>query len=239
MPSARSATRSVTRSATSPPTRGAARKPRGQGFERKAEIMAAARELFLKDGVANTSIRKIASRLGLSSTSIYVYFRDKDDLLLQLCAQTFERMLERFRAVEDDPENPFARLRQLMSTYCEFALSHPDEYRLTYFVERPHVYEAVPREIPTPDSPYYYGVASFHMVVDVLNQLKERGYIVCDDPFLTAQILWTSVHGFVSALLAMPEFPWYPLEQMLDELARVILLGLIGKTDAGTLPSIT
>lgn len=227
MPPARSATSTV------------ARKPRGQGFERKAEIMAAARELFLKDGVANTSIRKIASRLGLSSTSIYVYFRDKDDLLLQLCAQTFEHMLERFHAVAADPENPFDRLRQLMRTYCEFALSHPDEYRLTYFVERPHVFEAVPREIPTPDSPYYYGVTSFHVVVDVLNQLKEGGFIACDDPFLTAQVLWTSVHGYVSALLAMPEFPWYPQEQMLDEMARIILTGLLTKTDPVTLPPIT
>src|SRR5262245_4647517 len=129
-------------SAVTPIISTSVRKPRGQGFERKAEIMAAARELFLKNGVANTSIRKIASRLGLSSTSIYVYFRDKDDLLLQLCAQTFEHMLERFRDVPDDPANPFARLRQLMSTYCEFALSHPDEYRLTYFVEHPPNLEA-------------------------------------------------------------------------------------------------
>lgn len=226
-------------SARAPAISTTVRKRRGQGFERKAEIMAAARELFLKDGVANTSIRKIASRLGLSSTSIYVYFRDKDDLLLQLCAQTFEHMLERFHAVPDDSANPFARLRLLMSSYCEFALSHPDEYRLTYFVERPHVYEAVPREIPTPDSPYYYGVASFHVVVDVLNALKDQGSIVCDDPFLTAQVLWASVHGYVSALLAMPEFPWYPQEQMLDEMSRIILMGLLGKSDPATLPPLT
>lgn len=225
--------------AASPAIATATRKPRGQGFERKAEIMAAARELFLKDGVADTSIRRIASHVGLSSTSIYVYFRDKDDLLLQLCAQTFEHMLERFHAVPDDPENPFIRLRALMRTYCEFALSHPDEYRLTYFVERPKVFEAVPREIPTPDSPYYFGVTSFHIVVDELNKLRDGGYIVSEDPFLTAQVLWTSVHGYVSALLAMPEFPWYPQEQMLDEMARIILTGLLSKNDPVTLPPLT
>lgn len=217
----------------------AQRKPRGQGFERKAEIMAAARELFLKNGVTNTSIRKIASRLGLSSTSIYVYFRDKDDLLLQLCAQTFERMLEHFQTVPDDPANPFARLRQLMSTYCEFALSHPDEYRLTYFIEHPRFAEAVPREIPAPENPYYYGVASFHVVVGELNTLKAGAHIDCEDPYLTAQVLWVSVHGFVSALLAMPEFPWYPREQLLDEMARITMQGLLTKTDPGKLPALT
>jgi AcrR family transcriptional regulator len=216
-----------------------ARKPRGQGFERKAEIMAAARELFLKDGVTNTSIRKIASHLGLSSTSIYVYFRDKDDLLLQLCAQTFERMLERFRAIPADPDNPFARLRELMRTYCEFALSHPEEYRLTYFVERPSHFEAVPREIPAPDNPYYYGVASFHVVVDALSELRDKQLIACEDPFLTAQVLWTAVHGYVSALLAMPEFPWYPQQQVLDELARIVLQGLLIKPADDKLPPLT
>lgn len=201
--------------------------------------MAAARELFLKDGVANTSIRKIASRLGLSSTSIYVYFRDKDDLLLQLCAETFARLLAHFETIPSDAQNPFARLRQLMRAYYDFALAHADEYRLTYFVEHPRLPGAVPREIPDEDSPFYHGIAAFHVVVSELQRLRASHHIVCDDPYLTAQVLWTSVHGLVSAQLAMPDFPWHTAQQLLDEMARISLQGLLAPHDAGTLPAIT
>jgi len=215
------------------------RKPRGQGFERKPEIMTAARELFLKHGVANTSIRKIASRVGLSSTSIYVYFKDKDDLVLQLCAETFARLLAQFEAVPVDPQNPLARLRQMTRTYYDFALAHPDEYRLTYFVEHPRLPEVLPREIPSKDSPFYHGVAAFHVLVCELQSLTSGHHITCTDPYLTAQVLWANVHGLVSAQLAMPDFPWHGAEQLLDEMARITLQGLLASDDTGTLPTIT
>ncbi len=214
------------------------RKPRGQGFERKAEIMMAARDLFLRDGVANTSIRKIASRLGLSSTAIYVYFRDKDDLLLQLCAETFARLLAQFEAVTRDPTNPFARLFELMRVYYDFAMAHPDEYRLTYFVEHPR-FDCVPKDVPEQDSPFYHGVAAFHVLVTELEHLAGTGNIACKDPYLTAQVLWANAHGLVSARLAMPDFPWHPSAQVLEESARVTLTGLLTRDDAGKLTTIT
>lgn len=53
--------------------------------ERKtAEIMAAARELFLRDGYAGTTIDAIASSAGVSKATVYSNFADKDALFVEL-----------------------------------------------------------------------------------------------------------------------------------------------------------
>ena len=51
-----------------PPTGRSQRKPRGQGQSRRAEILDAAKRLFLTDGYENATIRKIAAAVGVSDT---------------------------------------------------------------------------------------------------------------------------------------------------------------------------
>ncbi|WP_313544173.1 TetR/AcrR family transcriptional regulator [Leifsonia aquatica] len=53
--------------------------------ERKtAEILAAARELFLRDGYAGTTIEAIAASAGVSKATVYSNFADKDALFVEL-----------------------------------------------------------------------------------------------------------------------------------------------------------
>lgn len=55
--------------------------------ERKSsEILAAARELFLRDGFSATSIDAIASTAGVSKATVYSNFADKNALLVALLA---------------------------------------------------------------------------------------------------------------------------------------------------------
>ena len=74
--------------------------------ERKsAEVLAAARELFLRDGYAATSIDSIAARAGVSKATVYSNFRDKRDLLVTLLRSATTdaaAILERTTAVLDD-----------------------------------------------------------------------------------------------------------------------------------------
>ena len=49
--------------------------------ELRQTILNAAGELFLEQGYERFSLRKVAERIGYSPTTIYLYFRDKDDLL--------------------------------------------------------------------------------------------------------------------------------------------------------------
>src|SRR2546427_9900091 len=74
-------------------------------------ILTAAGELFLEQGYERFSLRKVAERIGYSPTTIYLYFRDKDDLLFTVVDEGFERFGHQLAAAAARRE---ARWRRLM-----------------------------------------------------------------------------------------------------------------------------
>ena len=55
-------------------------------------ILDAALDLFVADGYARVSIRKIASRVSYSPGAIYSYFASKDDIFLALAEEGFRKL---------------------------------------------------------------------------------------------------------------------------------------------------
>src|ERR1700746_2053215 len=86
----------------------------------RQEILDAASELFVKEGYENVSMRRIADKIEYSPTTIYLYFRDKADLLEQVCHETFSRLTNVLRAILDRPGDPVQRLRSGLLAYIQF-----------------------------------------------------------------------------------------------------------------------
>lgn len=64
--------------------------------EKRVEIVAAARALFLKMGYEATSMASIAAAAGVASNTIYWYFNDKDELLVAVLDGELERGMAEF-----------------------------------------------------------------------------------------------------------------------------------------------
>src|SRR5580704_5476078 len=54
----------------------------------RAEILDAAAELFVSQGLAATTTRQIADRVGIRQASLYYYFAGKDEILLELLTES-------------------------------------------------------------------------------------------------------------------------------------------------------
>src|SRR5205807_9991232 len=67
--------------------------------ELRQTILTTAAELFLEQGYDHFSLRKVAERIGYSPTTIYLYFRDKDDLLFTVVDEGFTRFRSEERRV--------------------------------------------------------------------------------------------------------------------------------------------
>ena len=107
----------------------------------REEIMNAAAELFAAEGYASVSMRKIAQRIGYTPMSIYLYFKDKADLLDCVCEQAFAELYHRHERVDAEITDPAERLKAGMQTFIDFALENPSYYR-AIFIRRG---EAMPR----------------------------------------------------------------------------------------------
>jgi TetR/AcrR family transcriptional regulator, transcriptional repressor for nem operon len=78
--------------------------------QRRAELLAAGRELFLAKGIATTSLDDITHQAGVSKGLFYLYFRSKEDLILALQEQFSCQFAERMRAAADGPADWAAKL---------------------------------------------------------------------------------------------------------------------------------
>ena len=71
-----------------------ARKAKGDGHLRRIEILEAAERIFVADGYEGATIRKIADEVGVSSTALYMHFRDKDEILHEICLAAMQALLQ-------------------------------------------------------------------------------------------------------------------------------------------------
>jgi TetR/AcrR family transcriptional repressor of nem operon len=78
--------------------------------QRRADLLAAGRELFLAKGVAATSLEDITSGAGVSKGLFYLYFHSKDDLLLALQDQFSVELADRIRAATETVADWTAKL---------------------------------------------------------------------------------------------------------------------------------
>src|SRR6266568_7102211 len=104
----------------------------------REEILDAARALFVKEGYESVSIRKIADKIEYSPGTIYLYFRDKAEILDKICEQTFAKLIVRMQAIENDNADPLDKLHRAIRTYIQFGLDHPHHYVLTFIQAKMH-----------------------------------------------------------------------------------------------------
>src|ERR1035438_7522494 len=97
----------------------------------RQDILSAARELFANEGYESVSMRKIAEKIEYSPTTIYLYFRDKQEVVQEICRETFLLLTQRLNAVLLEPGDPVDRLKSGMRAYISFGLEHPDHYRVS------------------------------------------------------------------------------------------------------------
>jgi AcrR family transcriptional regulator len=201
------------------------RKPKGSGQERRAEILAAAKELFVTEGFAKVTTRAIAEKAGLSQTGIYLYFPTKEDILRAISDATHEAISAAFDRAAEGPGTPREIFRRLLHVYIDYGLSHPAEYHLTFTVG-PEALAPIGKDFSRPLEFQDPGARSFMGFRDHLAKLAPAGLMGNLGPMLTAQILWFIGHGAVSLLTTRAHFPWSDRDTLIAALEDVIINGL-------------
>lgn len=204
--------------------------------ERRGQILAAARELFIAEGVENTSMRRIASLAGVTPTLIYRHFADKEALLLAVCQAFFRGLIEASAAAlgqVPDRAEPFARLRRLLEGYVRFGLANPDVYRLVFMTKIASLKrERMPQghrprqDTPPPAEDEGFGLRAFGLLEGEIRRLIELGHLKPGEPTAIAEVVWATGHGLVALLITHGDFKWTPFDELLALSIDVLLKGI-------------
>lgn len=187
----------------------------------RQEILDSAREILLAEGYVKLSMRSIAKRIEYSPTTIYLYFKNKDEILFHLCEEALERQFEAVNAAAGNETSPLLRLRAILRAYIDFGLSEPDRYQITYMTDiSPYV------SVTSILNEGSFGNKLLELVRRQLNDvLAESGSTL--DPESVFQALWAHCHGIVSLLITCPDFPWVERNKLIETNVDISLRGLL------------
>ena len=206
------------------------RKRRGAGCERPAEILKAARQLFLEQGAENVTTRQIAARVGISQTALYVYFSSKEEMLDALAEEAWRGLAAALAAADPDEAeglDPVDRLRAILSAYMRFWLRRPDDYRIIFMRKSL-------RPCPSDDN-------RFATRDGLLERLAKRfeaaaaARLVRDNwrPEAAALAMWAAVSGPVALRLAFPDLHWPPEDEHVQATIDMIIQGCDNRSQKG------
>lgn len=201
-------------------------KKRGAGGERREEILAAAKALLLAEGYDGFSMRKVAAAVGISSTALYLYFKEKDELLDEICQRVFTSMAPELGALLADDASPIERLRKGLILYVHFGLAHPDEYRVVFLTRREG--DAWDHRAPLQyvDRWGYPRINTFMFLVEGLRQCIAAGQVRDDDVWVMAESVLAAQHGLLALLILAPGQKWTDAATIVPAHVDMIVRGL-------------
>lgn len=192
----------------------------------RQDILDVSKELLVREGFSKMSMRRIARNTGVSATSIYLYFKNKDDLLLTLIEESIEKLKQALISEVKVHKEPVRQLEDLARAYILYALNHPQEYEIIYMVR--------PEEMPRYPKEKFREVRSvYELISEVIQEAARSEQLSVAEPLISAYTLWAQLHGVVTVILSRRLDIRIPRDRFIDQAIEHIIQGfIIQKTPA-------
>ncbi len=158
--------------------------------EMRQRIIDASLAMFIEEGYEKTSIRNIADKIEYSPATIYLYYKDKDELLYDVQGEAFKQLLELFEQ-KVVSKSPWKRLEQLCETYVRFGIEQPELYTLMFI-------NKAPMNVIDEDEYWANGQSAFDFLIDCVQACMDKGLLRYKDVPTAALSVWAMGHGILS-----------------------------------------
>jgi AcrR family transcriptional regulator len=172
---------------------GIAERREGDKQRMRGRILEAAMKLFLKEGFERVTIRAIAKAIEYSPATIYLYFKDKNEILYALQTIGFEKLYKKQQDVLTI-KDPWKRLRQHGKVYVEFALKNPEYYDLMFIMRGP-VIKMKEKE------KWESGQRSYEFLKENIKECMLAGYLTKINEDIATFAKWSLTHGMASLII--------------------------------------
>jgi AcrR family transcriptional regulator len=153
-------------------------------------IMACACELYLSDGLAGLSMRKLAKEVGVTAPALYRYYDGREAVLADLVRHAHGVFFDYIRRGLEPP-TPAERFRRAVQGYFDFALEHPRWFAIMFSGPERLGMEAIPEDIEAMDC------AIHQFWNDRVNECMRAGILKEGDPQDVSLTMWAHAHGLI------------------------------------------
>ncbi|MDF1501934.1 TetR/AcrR family transcriptional regulator [Roseisolibacter sp. H3M3-2] len=168
---------------------------RARDTDLRTAVLDAARQLLVREGYRDLSMRDVANAVGCSVSSIYLYFAGKDELVHTLMDEGFDRWYRKQVELADDAGTPASRLENVCRAYVEFGLANPEFYEIMFMFHSDRM-ARYPKEL------FRRARRNLELMAELVTAYAPQSVPTPDDARIRATALWATLHGIVSTIVS-------------------------------------
>ncbi len=191
-----------------------------QKEEVRRDILDAARDLFVTEGYEKFSMSKLAKKTEYSPATIYLYFKNKDELFFAMCEDVAGRFFADLTDIKTAYTDPLESLRQVLLNLIKIGFNNPDEYKFL-FITRPQAYGTL-EEFMEKES---MARNSYLVFREIVKNCIETGKFQAIDIDVLTQVLAVATCGLATLTAYKTSFPWIDRNVLAHTLVEGLLRG--------------
>jgi AcrR family transcriptional regulator len=190
---------------------------RARARRRAPEIIDAAAQVFAERGFHGATTQDIADVLGIRQASLYYYFASKEGALELVCLKGVEGFFDAAKAIAQGEGRPSEKLEKLISSHLSPLVDRSD-YVKVFLSDRQHL----PTESRRRVGKWSRGLE--RIFEDVLREGVRTGEFRVD---LDTRLATLAILGMLNAVVTWYRKEEAPVARIVDEFARLMLLGVL------------
>jgi len=98
----------------------------------KQKLIDVTRQMIDTNGIDSVSMRVLGKEMNLSRSAVYVYFKNKDDLLAALVTENFETLKSRMCKLIGEINDPRKLVYEILYTFYDFGTKNQEHCQLMF-----------------------------------------------------------------------------------------------------------
>lgn len=165
----------------------------------RARILKAAREIFFRDGFADTNLDEVAARAEVGKGTLYRHFENKAALYVAVLAVGGALFDEEIRAASVEGETALERVRSIGRFYRRYWTEHPDYFVIFSAVNHQEFIGQLPPGLLAEVREIWE--QPLHRLEQVIADGVRSGELRRCDPWIMANVIWRMGTGAVEVLV--------------------------------------
>jgi len=188
--------------------------------QRRREIVDAAEKVFFSKGVKSATMDDVAAEAELSKGTLYLYYKNKDELYYAVNLRGFRILIDLFREASEQGKTGIEKTHLIGRAFFRFSREHADYFNaLSYYEVSDVDYSEADSEACSCDQA---GMTVIEILVEAIRTGIQDGSIRADlDPFRTAMLLWGMSSGVIQLVTQkgehLRERHGFPMDALVED----------------------
>ncbi|MCM3699646.1 TetR/AcrR family transcriptional regulator [Paenibacillus macerans] len=175
----------------------------------REELIAAGKELFMKQSFLIVNIKDVCGRAGVSRVTFYKHFQSLDELIFEVQMELLESMAEFVVRTAAGAINGKEKLRSMLDAWMDFAWQHPEYIKFILLFDLHYEAYESNQELKERYERFIHEKKEQHFLIAALEAGKKDGSLKPElEALETAQFIFTSMMGLLQKLSLAPMSQW-------------------------------